>query len=396
MAVAQCESDTPLVSVAEGRRSACVFARRLIDAPAGRSLRTRLSEALPPAAPDAGAREDVLRIDGLEHRYRQAMWSRDAMRKTLSDLALRIGRGEVVALIGESGSGKSTLARCIVGLERTLSGRMDFEGYDLARPGRRPRSVSRRLQIVFQNIAGSLHPGKRVRDILGRPFRLYEDRAPRDDELVRLMESVGLKPDYLAKLPSMLSGGERQRVALARATSSSPSLVVLDEAFSALDVSMKVKVMRLLQDKRRESNLSMLLITHDLPIVRFMADRIAVLYRGWLCEEGPRSIIDAPPMHPYTETLMWAALELEGLRPERLQLAREPLPGRDGAAGAGCPFRARCPRYLGDQCDRETPPMQQAAAGHRLACHIPVAQLRALQSAEWPAQRLGEVAAHDA
>lgn len=395
MAVASCQDEPRFIEVAVDRRSACVFATQLLASPAGRSLRTRVHETLPAVRPNPSGKDDVLRIAGLAHSYRKPMWAKQPVRKTLSDLALGIGRGEVLALIGESGSGKSTLARCIVGLEKTISGAMDFEGYDLAKAGRRPVSVSRKLQIVFQNIAGSLHPGKLVAEILGRPYRLYEGRKPRTEELRQLVETVGLKSEYLDKLSPMLSGGERQRVALARATSSSPSLIVLDEAFSALDVSMKVKVMRLLQDKRAQLHLSMLLITHDLPIVRFMADRVAVLYRGWLCEVGPRSIIDEPPMHPYTELLMWSALELEGLRPRQLRLAQEARPGRQDVEGEGCPFRARCPRYLGEKCDTQVPATQIDGPGHRIACHIPVAELRKIQSDEWPIESPEETAASE-
>jgi peptide/nickel transport system ATP-binding protein len=385
MATSRCEGDTPLKEVGTARRSACVLAQQLLAAPPLRALRTGLHETLPSSHDRTAETNDTLHVVGLTHRYRKPLGARASGRNTLADVALTIGRGDVLALIGESGSGKSTLARCIVGLERPLAGRMDFESYDLARPGRRPVAISRKLQIVFQNIAGSLHPGKLVREILGRPYRLYEDRNPSSDELRALVEGVGLKSDYLAKLAPMLSGGERQRVAIARATSSTPSLIVLDEAFSALDVSMKVKVMRLLQDHRSRAELSLLLITHDLPIVRFMADRVAVLYRGWLCEVGPRTIIEAPPMHPYTEMLMWSALALEGLRPHTLRLAQEAIPGRASSDGAdvGCPFRARCPRYLGTPCDTQVPPLQESEAGHRIACHIPIARLRDLQSAEW-------------
>ena len=386
-AVAACDGPTPLAVLDAQRSSACVLAPMLMARAKSAPLRSGLREGLQAARDSQPDKAPVLEIEQLEHAYRKSIWARGTVRKTLDRVSLSVSRGEVLALIGESGSGKSTFARCIVGLERALAGAMRFEGHDIARPGRRPLDVSRKLQIVFQNIAGSLHPGKLVRDILGRPYRLYERRSPTRDELVGLVQSVGLKPEFLDKRSPALSGGERQRVALARATSTAPALVVLDEAFSALDVSMKVKVMRLLQDKRAAADMGMLLITHDLPIVRFMADRVAVLYRGWLCETGPRTIIEAPPMHPYTETLMWSALELEGLRPRLLDLRGIFSPERASAdaSGPGCPFRTRCPRYLGEPCDREVPAIRDAGKGHGIACHIPVEQLGQLQSAEWAA-----------
>ncbi len=389
----ECGGEVPLVRVTENRSSACVLAGDLLRAPGTRPLRTTLDDAVSQDEGGKGAAKSVLEVKALDHAYRKSIWaSATGARKTLDDLSLTIRDGEVLALIGESGSGKTTFARCVVGLETPQRGLLNFEGYDLTKRGRRPIEISRKLQIVFQNIAGSLHPGKLVRSILSRPYQLYDRRTPKEQELQDLVRSVGLKPEYLAKRSPALSGGERQRVALARATSSSPSLVILDEAFSSLDVSMKVKVMRLLQDKRAAARMSMLLITHDLPIVRYMADRVAVLYRGWLCEEGPRRVIEAPPMHPYTETLMWSALELEGLMPRGLDLGRSAAPerGADGPKEGGCRFRNRCPRYLGAICDTQAPPMREAGEGHRIACHIPIGELRKLQSAEWMPVSQGE------
>lgn len=387
MAASACESELSLAAIEPHRASACVFAEQLVQTAETRPLRDRIEDiaVLQPAG-TAKTTKTVLDVQQLDHVYRRSVWaSGPPARKTLDAVSLSIHEREVLALIGESGSGKTTFARCLVGLEAPLAGRLDFEGYDLRRRGRRPVEISRRLQIVFQNIAGSLHPGKLVRSILSRPYLLYDRRRPQEQELSDLVTAVGLKPQYLDKGAPALSGGERQRVALARATSSKPSLVVLDEAFSALDVSMKVKVMRLLQDQRNIDGMSMLLITHDLPIVRFMADRVAVLYRGWLCELGPVRVIEAPPMHPYTETLMWSALELEGLMPRSLDLARSAASDRVSADPdeGGCRFRNRCPRYLGTVCDTQTPPMREAGPAHLIACHIPVTQLKHLQSGEW-------------
>jgi len=391
MATPACNAEVTLAPVAEDRTSACVYAEDLLRSVGSRSLRTTLDDTAPNTDSDpVTPARPLLQVSALDHVYGSSMLGFGGSgRKTFDDLSFTIGSGEVLALIGESGSGKTTFARCVVGLETPLRGRLAFEGFDLAKRGRRPRNVARRLQMVFQNIAGSLHPGKLVRSILSRPYELYERRTPQRQELASLMQSVGLKAEYLEKRSPALSGGERQRVALARATSSAPALVVLDEAFSALDVSMKVKVMRLLQDHRIKSGMSMLLITHDLPIVRFMADRVAVLYRGWLCEVGPRRVIEAPPMHPYTEALMWAALELEGLRPSAVSMERAATPDRAATAisDTGCRFRHRCPRYLGSICDTTQPPVQQISNGHWLACHIPTSELKDLQSREWPQSR---------
>jgi len=391
MAVDACAGADRLQALGDGHQSSCVRAAELQErarpAQQAAALVDFRQEGLRPDHPEAAARP-VLEVDQLVHSYggRGFGTLRSSQRRSLDEVSFSVPRGEVTALIGESGSGKSTLARCLVGLEPVRGGALRFQDVDLATMRTRPLQVARRLQIVFQNIAGSLHPRKTIADILARPFRLYENRSVDFAELERLGHSVGIKSELLRKRPAGLSGGERQRVALARAFSSDPSLLVLDEAFSALDVSMKVKVMNLLQQKKREIGMGILLITHDLPIVRFLADRVAVLYRGWLCEDGPVTVTRAPPMHPYTETLMWSALQLEGLAPRQLRMERFLDPNRVSAEASpnGCPFQQRCPRSLGALCETSRPPRQRVGEHHMLACHIPVAELAAAQAQEWP------------
>jgi peptide/nickel transport system ATP-binding protein len=329
-------------------------------------------------------RDAALVVSELTHRYTHGMRARRgrAVRLSLDHVGFAARRGEVLAIIGESGSGKTTLARCLVGLVRPLGGSISMQGIDLAKVRRYPLAVARNLQIVFQNIAGSLHPRKRLDAILARPYRLYEGRAAPSAELEDLVQSVGLRGDTLGKLSTQLSGGERQRGALARAFATRPAVVVLDEAFSALDVSMKMKVRNLLLAKKAEIDATYLLITHDLPLARVMADRVLVLYQGWVCETGPSTLFGGPPYHPYTETLIWSALQLEGVAPRSLVLK----PG--GAIAAddhprGCKFQARCPRKLGPVCEREAPPRQVVGSDHTIECHIPVQRLIQLQQAEW-------------
>jgi peptide/nickel transport system ATP-binding protein len=286
-----------------------------------------------------------------------------------------------LAIIGESGSGKTTLARCIIGLARPFAGSIRFGDRDLAKLRRYPLEVARALQIVFQNIGGSLHPRKRIEDILARPFELYERRKPSIDELEHLAKGFGLRPELLPKRSPRLSGGERQRAALARALASRPLAIVLDEAFSALDVSMKNKAINLLLGKRAETDASYLLISHDLPLVRAMADRVLVLYRGRVCEVGPRALLETAPCHPYTETLVWSALDLEGEKPATLDL-RQPAAPDDARTPTGCPFHLRCPRNLGAICEDRAPPLRTVEGAHTIACHIPIDELTRLQRAE--------------
>jgi len=391
MALDACGQSLSMRPVAPGQWSSCVRSDDLLADAQEIRLAESLADFRESSAdarkPDAGVKS-VLRLDNVTHSYgrRGFLIKRGKEKRSLDDVSFDVQKGKVTALIGESGSGKSTLARCIVGLERVQRGAMVFQDTDLAPLRGRPVRIARRLQIVFQNIAGSLHPRKTIADILARPIRLYEKRSAPFKELETLTHSVGIKSDLLYKRPSGLSGGERQRVALARAFSSEPSLLVLDEAFSALDVSMKVKVMNLLRQKKSATGMGILLITHELPIVRFLADRVAVLYRGWLCEDGPVSLLRSPPMHPYTETLLWSALELEGLSPAALRMERFLAPGSVSAEtpSEGCPFQLRCPRKVGDICEKTRPPRQRVDGHHSLACHIPVAELGRAQQSEWP------------
>jgi peptide/nickel transport system ATP-binding protein len=302
--------------------------------------------------------------------------------RVLTDVGVRLAQGEVVALVGESGSGKSTLARILVGLLRAKEGHIDFRGKDLSRLSRYPLAVCRRLQIVFQNIAGSLHPRKRVGDVISRPYRLYENRRPSSSELLSLITPLGLRQGLMTRRAGALSGGERQRSALARANASQPDVIILDEAFSALDVSMKVRVARLILDQCRALGTSILFVTHDLPFVRYIADRVVVLYRGWVCESGSARAALEPPHHPYTEALVWAARRLEGEKPKNLNLARSET-GDKRIAGSGCPYQYECHRKIGAVCETVAPPRVSTPEGRIIACHISLPELQVLQAAEY-------------
>ena len=399
LVIPECGQEQRLVEVAPGRLSACIRWHQLPPSPttAGAAVsattdRTEAAGRVPYVMPVADKTHAMIAVHDLTHSYRSGLIAAHTRgtRLSLDHLSFELRQGEVLAIIGESGSGKTTLARCLVGLARPLSGSIIVGTIDLAHLRRRPLSVARNLQIVFQNIAGSLHPRKRVRAILERPFLLYDGQHPTGDQLSELTHAVGLRTEALDQLSNRLSGGERQRAALARAFAPRPAVIVLDEAFSALDVSMKMKVRNLLQRKKVELNASYLLISHDLPLVRSMADRVLVLFQGWVCEVGQRRIIETPPYHPYTETLMWSALALESLAPVRLDPTRAMVQS-PVEPGEGCRFHPRCPRKLGAICERETPPPQSAGPDHTIACHIPIRDLAVMQRAEWPADRALEV-----
>jgi peptide/nickel transport system ATP-binding protein len=303
--------------------------------------------------------------------------------KAVDDVSFTVEAGTTVGLVGESGSGKTTLGRCLLHLLPATSGWVEFEG---RRPGDLDPAALRafrgRAQIVFQNPDGSLNPRKRVGDILGRPLELFGVVAPAGvpGRVAELLRMVNLPAAYADRLPHQLSGGEKQRVGIARALASGPRFVVCDEAVSALDASVQAGIVNLLSDLRAELGVTLLFISHDLSVVAHLADRIAVMYLGRLCEVGPTRAVLQPPYHPYTQALLSAVPRLDA-GPGRA--GRVPLPDAPADQlpdGRGCVFKARCPIKLGPACDHESPPAVAAGREHVIYCHHPLDVLQRLES----------------
>ncbi|MFF7650275.1 dipeptide ABC transporter ATP-binding protein [Streptomyces sp. NPDC007983] len=239
--------------------------------------------------------------------------------RAVHGVSFQVRRGEVLALVGESGSGKSTLAWALAGLRAPSGGAMTHEPGDLGAPGdlgssarRRPLALRRKIQLVFQNADTSLNPRRSVGDAVRRPLRFFGAAGSRDEAASRargLISDVRLDPDFADRLPAQLSGGQRQRIGIARALAGEPDVLIADEITTALDVSVQADVLRLLDDLRRERDLACLFISHDLAVVRGIADRVVVLRHGVVVEEGPTDAVFAAPGHPYTRQLMAAALE---------------------------------------------------------------------------------------
>jgi peptide/nickel transport system ATP-binding protein len=289
-------------------------------------------------------------------------------------VSIGIWPGEVLGLVGESGCGKSTLGRLLLRLLPADAGKLRFANRDV--PPTPDTAFRRRAQIVFQNPDSSLNPRHTVDAILRRPLaRFGIARGPQaTQQITRLLEVVRLPHDYRTRYPHQLSGGEKQRVGIARALATQPDLLICDEAVSALDVSVQAAVLNLLHDLRRDFGIAYLFISHDIGVIAHIADRIAVMYRGGIVEDGPAASVLDPPWHPYTEALLSAVPVIgdRGRAASRIRLAGDP---GDTPASAGCRFAARCPRKLGPICDAQVPPWQQAGAAHRIACHIPLDQL---------------------
>ena len=292
--------------------------------------------------------------------------------RAVDNVSLEARTGRTLAIVGESGCGKSTLARVISGLTPATGGVALFRGADLAAlpVDQRPDDLRRRIQMVFQNPDSTLNPSHSIEFALLRPVRrlLGLSRAEARKEVLRLIDRVRLGPEVLPCLPHQLSGGQRQRVAIARALAGNPDLLIADEPVSALDVSVQAAIVNLLSDILAQSQIGLAIISHDLALVRHMADWVAVMYFGKVVEYGPADQVFAPPFHPYTEALLAAAPEPDpDAGPPKIVLGgMMPSPAEHIL---GCVFASRCPRKIGAICDEVVPPVRQFGK-HTIVCHL--------------------------
>ena len=366
------EEEPPLHPVAPGRVSRCHFWQEAHELPHTAELRpgggvVRTARHAPVLAIAAAAK--TFRQDGHDVQ-------------ALAGVTLAVASGETLGLVGESGSGKTTLARVLLGLTAPDRGTVvELDGRPLAPTlGKRGAEETRSLQIVFQDPDSALNRRFSARRILARALTtlLGLRGAPRDERVRELAQAVRFDERLLAARPAQLSGGLKQRVAIARAFAGEPRVVVCDEPTSALDVSVQAAILNLLVDLQGEQGVSYLFISHDLGVVRYLADRIAVLYLGRLMEVGDAATVFAAPHHPYTEALLSAVPALDGEARPRIRLEGE-IPSA-AEPPSGCVFHTRCPRKLGEICEREEPPLAEAEPGHMLRCHIPLEELRRLQA----------------
>ena len=368
----RCHAESPGATVvAPGHLTHCFHHDRARDLP-----RAEAADIALPAVDRAA--EPVVSLDELGKVFRQ----RGHEVHALAGVSASIWQGETLGLVGESGSGKTTLARTLLGIIGPTSGSVELEGRPLA-PLFRKRSGSdlRALQIVFQNPDSALNRRHSVRRILLRSLRKLAGvgGAEGDRRVTQLAGQVRLSERTLTQKPVQLSGGLKQRVAIARAFAGDPKLVVCDEPTSALDVSVQAAILNLLVELQAERGVSYLFISHDLGVVRYISDRIAVLYLGRLMELGAAEVVFAGPHHPYTEALLSAVPTVDGGGRERIKLQGD-IPSA-ASPPSGCVFHTRCPRKLGAVCEETEPPLIDAEPGHLMRCHIPLDELRRLQSA---------------
>jgi oligopeptide/dipeptide ABC transporter ATP-binding protein len=289
----------------------------------------------------------------------------------VSDVSLQVREREILGLVGESGCGKTTLGRTLVRLYEPSAGHMRFRGEDVgALRGAALRRFRHRTQMIFQDPFSSLNPRMTVREAIGEAIRFHGLRQGRqvEERIDELMVRVGLTPADASRYPRAFSGGQRQRIGFARALAVEPEFVIADEPVSALDVSIQASILNLLQDLQQDFGLSMIFVAHDLGVVRYLCDRVAVMYLGRIVESGPKQQVFATPAHPYTAALLSAIPKLNPLerRPSSVLQGEPPSPFE---RHLGCPFAGRCPEVQ-PRCRETLPELKAVGTDHQVACHL--------------------------
>jgi len=384
------EARPDMVEISAEHTARCIYALEIDQRPRTsrrRQVSVRLDET------QAESDDSLLSVENLKLYYPQQPNSvvslfglgEKKFVKAVDDISLRLAKGRTLGVVGESGCGKSSLVKGLIGLEPLTDGDLTFLGIDIKEEvTERTANLIQEMQMVFQNPDSTLNPSYTVGKQISRPIRRFKTVPGNQvkQEVIRLLESVRLSAPYYDRLPRQLSGGEKQRVGIARALASRPDLIICDEPVSALDVSVQAAVINLLLEIQQTFGSSMIFIAHDLSVVRYFSDDIAVMYLGKVVEIGPAEKIYDPPYHPYTEALL-AAVPIADPEVEQKELR---LSGNVPSAlnpPPACRFHTRCPRryeMLTDPkiCETVDPPWRQSEKGHRILCHIPLEDLEKL------------------
>jgi len=386
----KCREACPnLTEITSEHQARCIYALEIDSRPLTSKRRRQDVQVRVEAQPDS-PQDTLLSFDDLKVYYPQESNSVVSLLglgekrfiKAVDDVSVRVSRGRTLGVVGESGCGKSTLVKGIIGLEPVTDGVLEFLGLDITQPvSARDTKLIQEMQMVFQNPDSTLNPSFSVGKQIARPIKRFKT-VPKDqvrNEVVRLLEAVRLPASYYDRVPRQLSGGEKQRIGIARALASRPDLIICDEPVSALDVSVQAAVINLLLEIQQIFGSAMIFIAHDLSVVRFFSDDIAVMYLGQIVEIGPADAIYAPPYHPYTEALL-SAVPIPDPDAEQKEIR---LSGNVPSAlspPSGCRFHTRCPRRYemlpdgGKICERDVPPWRETKR-HRIFCHISLEDL---------------------
>jgi oligopeptide transport system ATP-binding protein len=318
------------------------------------------------------ADEDLLVVDHLKKYFKVG---KNCSLHAVDDVSFSIPKGTTLGLVGESGCGKTTVGRTIIGLYEPDGGSVRFDGTDVAGLGARERrELTRRMQMVYQDPYASLNPFFTVGEIICEGLEIHnigDSAKERMNIAYELLEQVGLRREHANRFPHEFSGGQRQRVGLARSLAVNPEFIVCDEAISALDVSVQAQIVNLLCDLQQERGLTYLFIAHDLSMVRYISDQVAVMYLGTIVEIGPAAAVYGTPAHPYTQGLL-AAVPVADPRTERARQGTAIMGGEVTSPinpGPGCRFAGRCP-HATERCRQETPELKDLGGGHFAACHF--------------------------
>ena len=387
-----CRKARPGMTAITSEHSArCIYALEVENRKRTRKKRV----AAEVVAANDGPKEDLLSFDHLKVYYPQEANSVVSLFgmgekkyvKAVDDVSVRVAKGRTLGVVGESGCGKSSLVKGLIGLEPITSGQVEFMGVDTTKAvTQRDTKLIKEMQMVFQNPDSTLNPSYTVGKQIGRPIRHFKTVPKKEikNEVIQLLKAVRLSSVYYDRLPRQLSGGEKQRVGIARALASRPDLIICDEPVSALDVSVQAAVINLLLEIQQVFGSSMIFIAHDLSVVRYFSDDIAVMYLGQIVEVGPADAIYKPPYHPYTEALLSAVpIPDPDVEQKELRLSGNVPSALDPPSG--CRFHTRCPRRQemlpdgGKICEQEVPPWRESTKGHRILCHIPLEELEKVE-----------------
>ena len=324
----------------------------------------------------ANERKKLVEIRGLTKEFAagSSTWSkRKNVVHAVSGVDLDIYEGETLTLVGESGCGKSTLGRLILNLIEPTSGTVTFDGKVMQELKQEEmRQLRKEMQLIFQDPYASLNPRWSIRDIVAEPLethKVYKTAAETTERVKELVKKCGIRPEFINRYPHQFSGGQRQRVGIARALALNPRLIVCDEPVSALDVSIQAQVLNLLADLQTEFKLTYLFISHDLSVVRYLSDRVCVMFLGKICEIGNTKDVYEDPKHPYTRFLLEAVPKPDPtIRKEDKNMLIGEIPSPVNPP-SGCRFHTRCP-YASERCSQEAPLMREVAPGRMAACHL--------------------------